>query len=749
MRKGILARSSLGSLTNPGSIMKQQSQSYLSLYFSLKGQRTMLDDILSRLQNPESPIPEAQSLVDIVSRLSNCTYGTLLQTTTDILPALHILNHSPPNPEIHALSRRSKAISTALLKQLSLLQVGNPTQPAFTTSLSMPTFSLPDDNGPGESVICRICDEQVPLSSLEEHTQSCLTAYRSQGRLSAVSQSLNSLYSRIQATPLNLAWPAAQYDATDVILPMLHLHLLLGHAICIEPELENGPSELSDICDQIASFPLSESNDYLSDIRRLVSEKKRISYALRGAATVLSQTRVSGNDNTKVEVSIADFELVKRISAGAFARVFLARKKVTNDIYAMKVIPKSGLIRKNQLKRVLAERDILLRANNDFITRCYYSIIGKSNLYLLMEYLPGGDLYSILQNLGALDETSAQIYAVQIANALAHLHSHGIIHRDLKPDNILISKTGDLKLTDFGLSYIGVVDREYGDAADAGEVATSSSCLGTPDYIAPEILLLQNHTYTVDWWSFGVIVYEFLAGIPPFHAPTEQETHLNAMKGQYEKLSEDDFSAEAVDFVSRLLLVDPAQRLGAGGAAEVLQHPWLCGVDIVPPFIPELRDAEDTGYFTERYTPSSTDDRDILDDIQACRRKNPLAKAGSAVFRPVPHFEIQSFAPSAAEGEGEGEGDRASEFKEFSGVSADSLSLVNVAMTARTRTRRSTLEHAPKRGLEPVGDSPLTRKVCSDGSDAEAKEQSAPARPRSRWSIDDSSIQPKRRRNGH
>lgn len=240
-----------------------------------------------------------------------------------------------------------------------------------------------------------------------------------------------------------------------------------------------------------------------------------------------------------------------------------------------------------------------------------------NNLYLVMEYLPGGDLYSLLQNIGSFDEDTAKLYTFEIVLALKYLHSNGIIHRDLKPDNILISKEGKIKLTDFGLSHLGLIDRRNNEEPAEPE---ETKIIGTPDYIAPEILLEKKHTYTCDYWSLGCMVYEFLIGIPPFHADTEEETFRNILRGHVDLSSDvgiEDFSDEAIDFIKALLVTDPTQRLGANGIDEIINHPWFKGVDPDkdnPPFIPELNDKFDTEYFKQRYQ-FKDDDSDIIEDI--------------------------------------------------------------------------------------------------------------------------------------
>ncbi|XP_020571518.1 probable serine/threonine protein kinase IRE4 [Phalaenopsis equestris] len=203
-----------------------------------------------------------------------------------------------------------------------------------------------------------------------------------------------------------------------------------------------------------------------------------------------------------------------------------------DELYVVLVLKKLAMIRKNDVERIVAERNILITVRNPFVVRFYYSFTCRENLYLVMEYLNGGDLYSLLRKVGCLDEDIVRIYIAELVLALDYLHSLGIIHRDLKPDNILIANDGHIKLTDFGMSKIGLINSaihmsttisgpaplDSSESTQQGRRESQGSAVGTPDYLAPEILLGAGHDYAADWWSVGVILFELITGIPPFTA---------------------------------------------------------------------------------------------------------------------------------------------------------------------------------------------------------------------------------------
>ncbi|KAJ0974922.1 hypothetical protein J5N97_016887 [Dioscorea zingiberensis] len=338
----------------------------------------------------------------------------------------------------------------------------------------------------------------------------------------------------------------------------------------------------------------------------------------------------------KDRTSIDDFVIIKPISRGAFGRVFLAKKRTTGDLFAIKVLKKADMIRKNAVESILAERDILISVRNPFVVRFFYSFTSRENLYLVMEYLNGGDLYSLLRNLGCLDEEVARIYIAEVVLALEYLHSLRVVHRDLKPDNLLIAHDGHIKLTDFGLSKVGLINStddlsgpavsgtsllgedepQFSDTEQMHhrERRKKRSAVGTPDYLAPEILLGTGHGATADWWSVGVILFELIVGIPPFNAEHPQIIFDNILnrKIPWPQVPEE-MSFDAQDLIDKLLTEDPNQRLGAKGASEVKKHAFFKDINWdtlarqKAAFVPSSESALDTSYFTSRYSWNPSD----------------------------------------------------------------------------------------------------------------------------------------------
>ncbi|AQK63485.1 putative serine/threonine protein kinase IREH1 [Zea mays] len=352
---------------------------------------------------------------------------------------------------------------------------------------------------------------------------------------------------------------------------------------------------------------------------------------------VVRSLRASPVHPIKDRTSIDDFEIIKPISRGAFGRVFLAKKRTTGDLFAIKVLRKADMIRKNAVESILAERDILITVRNPFVVRFFYSFTSRDNLYLVMEYLNGGDLYSLLRNLGCLDEDVVRVYLAEVVLALEYLHSMHIVHRDLKPDNLLIAHDGHIKvwrhaqctyllnllslLTGFGLSKVGLINNTYdlsrpvvsgaslyGDdepqmnefeQMDHRARRQNRSAVGTPDYLAPEIILGTGHGCSADWWSVGVILFELIVGIPPFNAEHPQTIFDNILnyKIPWPHVPEE-MSFDAQDLIDK---------------ANVKQHPFFKDIswDTLArqkaAFVPSSDNAFDTSYFTSRYSWNPSD----------------------------------------------------------------------------------------------------------------------------------------------
>lgn len=211
--------------------------------------------------------------------------------------------------------------------------------------------------------------------------------------------------------------------------------------------------------------------------------------------------------------SIDDFQLLKVVGRGSFGKVYMARKKDDNKIYAVKTLKKDFIIRTNQVNNTKIERDIMQQISHPFVVKLHYAFQSTESLYFVTDFLNGGELFFHLCNEIRFSEDRARFYAAQIVLALAHLHSKGIIYRDLKPENVLLDSEGHLKLTDFGLSKVKQPE----------EGLTNTFC-GTPEYLAPEVIKANGHSFKVDWWSLGMLTYEMISGINPFKQ--------HAMKGQ-------------------------------------------------------------------------------------------------------------------------------------------------------------------------------------------------------------------------
>ncbi|KAF5482431.1 hypothetical protein F2P56_003002 [Juglans regia] len=338
-----------------------------------------------------------------------------------------------------------------------------------------------------------------------------------------------------------------------------------------------------------------------------------------------------------------NFELLTMIGKGAFGEVRVCREKETGHVYAMKKLKKSEMLRRGQVEHVKAERNLLAEVDSNCIVKLYCSFQDDEFLYLIMEYLPGGDMMTLLMRKDTLTEDEARFYVAELVLAIESIHKHNYIHRDIKPDNLLLDRYGHLRLSDFGLckpldcntlqeqdfsvgnSQNGAAQNEERSLApkrtqqeqllhwQKNRRTLAYSTVGTPDYIAPEVLLKKGYGLECDWqvlciscngWSLGAIMYEMLVGYPPFYSDDPMSTCRKIVNWRtHLKFPEEaELSPEAKGLISKLLC-NVNQRLGSKGSDEIKADPWFEGIDwdkiyhMEAAFIPEVNDDLDTQNF--------------------------------------------------------------------------------------------------------------------------------------------------------
>lgn len=327
-----------------------------------------------------------------------------------------------------------------------------------------------------------------------------------------------------------------------------------------------------------------------------------------------------GKDGPKSPpIVFSDLEHLRVIGVGMFGQVRLVRHVVTKNVYALKTMKKELIVRHGQQEHVRNERAVMRQLQHwscVHLEQCYRD---KYNLYMLIEMIPGGELFRYLDQKGRLPEDTARFYAAQVILALEQLHTKGVVYRDLKPENLLIDRDGYLKMVDFGF------------AKQVGNAKTYTIC-GTPDYQAPEVILRKGHGKMADCWSLGILIYEMLAGRAPFKSKTDnpRDTFFNILQGIYTIPMY--ISDTAADIIMHLLQDKSAKRLGQNGLKEIRRHPFFESIDwialerrkITPPHIPKIKDELDTSNFdTYTDTPLSPPEYDdtsnpMWDDWDQC-----------------------------------------------------------------------------------------------------------------------------------
>ncbi|KAI8337906.1 kinase-like domain-containing protein [Chlamydoabsidia padenii] len=303
------------------------------------------------------------------------------------------------------------------------------------------------------------------------------------------------------------------------------------------------------------------------------------------------ETKQPDQQRVEQKLKLTDFNLQRTLGTGSFGRVHLVQSKVNHLFYAMKVLNKEQVVLKKQVEHTVNERNVLMSVDYPFLIKLWGSFQDAANLYMVMEFVSGGEVFSLLRKHQKFSEDTARFYASEVLLSIAYLHSHNIIYRDLKPENLLIDTQGHLKITDFGFAkYVPDV--------------TYTMC-GTPDYLAPEIIESKGYGKAVDYWSLGVLIYEMLAGFPPFYDENQFRLYEKIVRCQ--PTFPDHFSPQAKDLLSHLLTTDLTQRYGnlKRGYMDLVDHPWFASVDFVkianrqvsPPFVPTVKNPGDASNF--------------------------------------------------------------------------------------------------------------------------------------------------------
>ncbi|KAI9225233.1 MAG: kinase-like protein [Piptocephalis tieghemiana] len=406
--------------------------------------------------------------------------------------------------------------------------------------------------------------------------------------------------------------------------------------------------------------------NYLSKRRQRLSKFREDtkSRGVEGAAFTAEWQLYLGKERSllrkrRVRTAANQFTVLAQIGQGGYGQVFLARKKDTREVCALKKMSKRLLTKLNEIDHILTERDVLTASKSPWLVKLLYAFQDPDHVYLAMEFVPGGDMRSLLNSSGILRNQHARFYAAEMLIAVDSLHKLGYIHRDLKPENFLVDSRGHIQLTDFGLStgsvqkaHIESLRHQLDKLKDKELVMRSSverrrlhrtvrredrswaySMVGSPDYMAPEILDSSGYDRLVDWWSCGCILFEMLAGYPPFGGASSEEVWTNVSRWRSvfarptfeHAIAEENLTPESWDMITRLI-TSREDRLSS--VSEARRHPFFANFNFdnprereMPPFVPDLENEEDVHYFDDF---SNESDMTIYADVW--RKQEELEK---------------------------------------------------------------------------------------------------------------------------
>jgi len=315
--------------------------------------------------------------------------------------------------------------------------------------------------------------------------------------------------------------------------------------------------------------------------------------------TQLIKATVSQNHT----LSMNDFNIISVLGRGYYGKVMLVEHKSTTSIYALKTVHKSRMINEKKVDNVIAERNILLIVDHPFIVSLKFAFQTESKLYLGLEYVPGGELFHLVQNNIRIPQLQIRFYIAEVAVAIQYLHSLKVLYRDLKLENVLICEDGHIKLTDFGLS------KWLGSTPDY----TTRTFCGTNEYLAPEVIMGANYGFEIDWWALGIFTFEFAFGKTPFHDANEKKIYQNILKKdpKFPKSAREDL----IGFVSILLEKDPKKRANFD---DIKRHVYMKGInwngviskDSKPPYMPYILSGRRATNFSSSYRNEPKKDSD-------------------------------------------------------------------------------------------------------------------------------------------
>jgi len=480
-----------------------------------------------------------------------------------------------------------------------------------------------DDDAPDELVLCRLCEQQVLRSSLQLHTAVCKANHRAQDEDMKATKEVRELLGLLSSTRrqalLSLVTIAVQRFQL-LCAPLLKLNDL-GEQLLKDDVAEMSPlhhlGRLTELARELAQLKRAGGSELggsvfyscASQLKAIIADKignvqeliDLDPHALdRGSTRPLKR----GMSFTG-KLGIKDFTMIRVLASGGFAQVWLAKKKSTGDVMAIKAMRKEHLRDTDQVTSINVEHAILGKHASEFLVRAFYSFRSAHHIYFALEYMPGGDLSSMLAECGCIAEPSAAFYVAETLLGMQYLHTKHILHRDIKPSNVLIAETGHIKLADFGLST---------------SMMQHKKC-GTLPYVAPEVLKDGSASEALDHWAVGVLLYELIAGEPPFRGETPKQMLANIMETTVDARP---LSPVTASLIRSLLQINPALRLGASGFEEIQAHAffaftlWDRMVEQTPPFVPQLAAGDDDAYFPRTLMPNDDDiDSDSSDDSES------------------------------------------------------------------------------------------------------------------------------------